>query len=59
MGISSSSWLSLVAKNQGSSSGTVLVRLKHAEVEETHLLLHLSSCQFWHSSPVALTGAGP
>ena len=59
MGTSSSSWLSLVAKNQGSSSRAVLVRLKHASVEETHLLLHLLSCQFRHPSLVGLIGAGP
>lgn len=58
MGTSSSSWLSLAAKTQGSSSGAVLGRLKHARMEEIHLLFHLFSCRFWHLSLVGLIGAG-
>lgn len=44
-------------QTQGSRSGAVLGMLKHARVEEIHLLL-LFSCQFWLLSLEGLIGAG-
>lgn len=45
-------------KTNATAQGATLVGLKHARVEEPHLL-HLFSCQFWHPSLMGLIGAGP